>query len=357
MQKLAPTLVFIACAIALGALLPAPTAQAQSSHALRQTGLRVLGATRGYAVAALWLRAGDAYRRGDFFEASAMYALIRELQPRNPAVFSYLSWNEAYNIPGNFDDTARKLPWLERGLATIHEGQRALPRDASLRMEEWHFIFNRTRDFPLEVLQLELKFWREREPKWALIVDDLLARRAKLNASDRRALERFSEEAVLPVELPLLVAAFHELGQAQQARVLSDNFDEAREPELARHFDVVARQQLRAFMPLGPEVKAILALANWARLHLMAQVARPAIEFEPRGISVDGAVLNSYRYAQLNVPPELSEVFTPVYKAGVKAAYKSGLKLAQRDYGAEGAAEFAQRQRENFEGLSGWIED
>ena len=53
MQKLAPTLVFIACAIALGALLPAPEARAESSQALRETGLRVLGAARGYAVAAL----------------------------------------------------------------------------------------------------------------------------------------------------------------------------------------------------------------------------------------------------------------------------------------------------------------
>lgn len=356
MQKLAPTLVFIACAIALGALLPAPEARAESSQALRETGLRVLGATRGYAVAALWLRAGDAYKRGDFFEAEAMYSLIRELQPRNPAVFSYLSWNEAYNIPGNFDDNARKLPWLERGLATIHEGQQALPRDAGLRMEEWHFIFNRTRDFPLEVLRLELKHWREREPKWALIVDDLMERRGKLSAENRRALEQFSAEAVLPVELPLLVESFGRLSAAEQAKVLDENFDEKKEAALAEQFDVVARQQLRAFMPLSAEVKAILALANWARLHLMAQAARPATEFMPRGLSADGAVLNSYKYAQLNLPPELAEVFTPVYKAGVKATYKSGLELARRAYGEEGAQQFAQHQRENFAELPGWLD-
>nr|MBP9893360.1 hypothetical protein [Planctomycetota bacterium] len=108
--------------------------------------------------------------------------------------------------------------------------------------------------------------------------------------------------------------------------------------------------------PLSVEVKAILALANWARLHLMAQAARPALEFTPRGLSADGAVLNSYKYAQLNLPPELAEVFTPVYKAGVKAAYKSGLELARRAYGEEGAQQFAQHQRENFTDLPGWLE-
>ena len=356
MQKLAPTLVFIACAVALGALLPAPQARAEQSVALRQTGLRVLGATRGYAVAALWLRAGDAYKRGDFFEAEAMYSLIRELQPRNPAVFSYLSWNEAYNIPGNFDDHARRMPWLERGLATIHDGQQALPRDASLRMEEWHFVFNRTKDYPLDILRLELPYWREREPKWALIVEDLLKQRSNLSDNQRRALDEFSEAATLPVELVPLVAEFSELPASDRAKLLDEHFDEKAEPALARDYDMVARQQLRAFMPLSEEVKSILVLANWARLHLMAQAARPALEMLPRGISTDGAVLNSYKYAQQNLLPDLAEVFTPLYKAGVKAAYKSGLELARRQYGEEGAQQFAEHQRENFEGLQGWLE-
>jgi hypothetical protein len=356
MNRFAPTFAFIACALALGAFLPAPEAQAASSEALRQTGLRVLGASRGYATAALWLRAGDAYKRGDFFEAEAMYSLIREIQPRNPAVFSFLSWNESYNIPSNFDDNARRLLWLERGLATIHEGQRALPRDAGLRMEEWHFIFNRTKGSPFDVLRMELKYWREREPKWALIVVDLLEQRRKLSDAKRRQLDGFSEAANLPVDLVPLASAFSELSPADQAKLLDENFDEKKEAALDTDFDVVARQQLRAFMPLDEEVKAILVLANWARLHLMAQAARPAIEMLPRGLSTDGAVMNSYKYAQQNLLPDLEQVFTPLYKAGVRAAYKSGLELARRAYGEEGAKEFAQHQRENFGSLPGWIE-
>jgi hypothetical protein len=153
--------------------------------------------------------------------------------------------------------------------------------------------------------------------------------------------------------------SFRALDAALQAKLLDPGFDrlgEAEQGELGRQFDITDRQQLRAYLPLSEEVRSLLALCNWARLHLMAAAARPAIEMEPRSLSVDSAVLNSYLHAQRNLPPEAEQAFTPQYRSGVRAAYKSGLALARMAYGAEGETEFRQRQKENFADLPGWLE-
>lgn len=360
MSRAVFSLVFILCAVALGAILPAPKAQAaRPEDAVRATGLRVLGATRGYATAALWLRAGDAYRRGDYFETQAMYQLIREMQPRNPAVYSYLSWNEGYNIPAQFPDRERQLPWLARGLQTIHEGQRELPQDASLRLEEWHFIFNRTRDFPLEVLRLELEAWQESEPAWAEVVKNIFALRDGLTKVRRDQLDAFPEKAVLPADLQDLLSSFDGLEAQARARLMDPAFDQLSETEqgsLGAEFDLVARQQLRAFLSLDREVQVIVALANWARLHLMCAALEPVLTMKPRSLSADAALLNSYLYAQKNLPLGMEGAFTPRYRAGVKAAFASGLALARAAYGEEGASEFRVRMWENFKSLPGWLE-
>ncbi|NUO15002.1 MAG: hypothetical protein HUU03_01020 [Planctomycetaceae bacterium] len=285
--------------------------------------------------------------------------LIREMQPRNPAVYSYLSWNEGYNIPGQFPDRARQLPWLARGLQTIHEGQRELPFDASLRLEEWHFVFNRTRDFPLEVLRLELEAWHEREPAWAAVVKSILASQDALTQARRDQLDAFPDQAVLPADLQDLLGSFDELDAPARAKLLDPAFDQLSETEqgsLGTDFDLVARQQLRAFLALDREVQVIVALANWARLHLMCAALEPVLNMKPRSLSADAALLNSYLYAQKNLPLGMEEAFTPRYRAGVKAAFAAGRALARAAYGEEGAEEFSVRMKENFNSLPGWLE-
>ena len=360
MARVAPILAFIACAIALSAFLPAPPAQAaQPADVARATGLRVLGATRGYATAALWLRASEAYRRGDLWETEAMYQLIRELQPRNPAVYSYLSWNEAYNIPNSFPDVQRQLPWLKRGLQTIHEGQQTLPKDASLRLEEWHFIFNRTRLYPFDVLRLELPHWREKEAGWALLVDDLFAREAALSERERGQLDAFNIAATLPVSLIELMERFHGLEEPQRAKLLDpafDDLDQKTQGTLGQQFDSAERQQVRAFVVLDSSVQALLAIANWARLHLLTAALRPALEMWPRSLTVDATLLNSYLHAQRNLPPGAEVAFTQVYKSGARQAFRSGLELARQAYGEEGAKEFRERMIDNFQELANWFE-
>ena len=57
-----------------------------------------LGGFRGLIANALWLRASELQEQEKFFELIQLADLITKLQPRFPTVWSFLSWNLAYNV-------------------------------------------------------------------------------------------------------------------------------------------------------------------------------------------------------------------------------------------------------------------
>ncbi len=65
------------------------------------------GVFRAIAIDYLWMRATALSERGRFFEAHAIARAITELQPRLPAVWTFLAYNFAYNV-------AATLPAEER---------------------------------------------------------------------------------------------------------------------------------------------------------------------------------------------------------------------------------------------------
>ncbi|MBK9975126.1 MAG: hypothetical protein IPP14_10180 [Planctomycetes bacterium] len=359
MARFAPYLLVALAGLILSSLIPPPRrAQADASEIARDTGVRVLGATRGYASTALWLRAGEAYKRGDLYETTATYQLIRELQPRNPAVYSYLAWNEAYNLAAQFAEPERRMEWIARGFATLRQGQRALPADASLRLDEWHFVLNRSISFPLGVLETELPAWREADPQWAYLCEQARARFDKLSTQDKLALAWFLQEIGLQAGLFDTANLAAALSNDQRQKLLAPGFESLppdQQGDLATLFNESERSQMRALYALGPEVHAFLALCHWCRFHLMTLVLEPAIRLPYRSLAVDLALMNSYRYAQLNLLPGTETEFTPRYKRGVATAFKAGIDNAAR-YGGESAkSEFASHLRENFEDLPGWL--
>ncbi|MCC6464019.1 MAG: hypothetical protein IT463_01620 [Planctomycetes bacterium] len=358
MKRLAPYAVFACACWLLAAVLPAPPAQKQdAAEAARAAGVRVLGATRGYAGTALWLRAGDAYRRGDMYETLAAYQLIQEFQPRNPAVYSYLAWNEAYNLSAQFPEPERRLEWVQRGFATLHRGQQRLSRDAGLRLDEWHFVLNRSAGYPLGVLELELERHGTQDPAWGLLARRALEMHRALPENERATLQRFLDEVGLQVPLFDTAERAQELSPAQRARLLDPAFEvltPAQQGELAAEFNDLERMQLRALELLSPDARAVLALCHWCRFHLMVLVLAPAGKLTPRSLSVDAALLNTYRLAQLWLVPGTETEFTPRYRQGVAVAFADGIENARR-YGDETAAEFSAHMRENFADLPGWL--
>jgi len=324
MARFAPYILVAVLGLLLSSVLTPPRrAEAAASEIARDTGVRALGAARGYASVALWLRAGDAYRRGDLLETTATYQLIRELQPRNPAVYSYLAWNEAYNLSAQFPEPERRMEWVARGFATLRDGQKALPGDASLRLDEWSFVLNRSIGQPVGVLETELAAWRKVDPQWAVVVESVLERYRSLGAADRAQMAEFIEEIGLQPQL----------------------FETPDKPENERN--AIENAQVKSLLALNKPVLDLLALCHWCRFHLMTLILQPALKMPYRSLAVDLALLNSFILAHKYLVGAESE-FVPRYRQGVATAFKAGIDNAARHGGESAKADFIAHVRENF---------
>ncbi|MCA8914899.1 MAG: hypothetical protein KDB90_05770 [Planctomycetes bacterium] len=359
MRRFAPYLLLIAAAVVVSVLLPAPdrTVQADAGEVARTTGIRVLGATRGYATTALWLRAGDAYQRGDLYETLATYRLISELQPRNPAVYSYLAWNQAYNISAQFPEHDRRSYWVVLGLQTLIDGQKRLPDDASLRLDEWNFLLNRTISYPAAVLEAERNHLGEVDSTWNQVVGVALKLRKDLNGKDVAALDDFLENIGLQIGLFDTADDVAALSASDRDRLLAPAFEEQtpeQQGELGQAFTVLERDQMRALFSLTPDVLAFLAVAHWCRLHAMVLAITPALDAQPHGLAVESALLNAVRLASLRIPPTLAhetrQEIERRYKEAVAHAFVSGIENALRIGGREAADDFVDAMKFNFEG-------
>ena len=360
MQRLVPYALVLVAVLLISAFLPTPERDSQpdAGAIARTTGIRVLGATRGYATTALWLRASDAYRRGDHYEVLAAYQLIAELQPRNPSVYSYLAWNQAFNISAEFPERERREEWVTRGLNTLHEAQDRIPDEATLRQDEWHFVLNRTITYPGAVLSIERKRYGKDNPIWAATVDTALELRAALSPAELADLHLFLEEVGLQIDLFELADDVYALTDADRARLLNPDFDNLppdQQGELGEAFSEFARYQVRMLIALSPGVVGYLAAAHWCRLHAMVLAVTPALEMRPHGLSVEGSVLNACRLAFERIPPildaDLREQIETQYKEAVAQAFMSGIENALRIGGRELASEFVKDMKFNFEGM------
>jgi hypothetical protein len=326
MRRLVPQAIVILIALLVAALLPGPDrpASADTAELARQTGLRVLGATRGYATTALWLRAGDAYRRGDFYETLASYQLIAELQPRNPAVYSYLAWNQAYNISAPFTEHDQRLQWVVRGLQTLHQGQQRMPIEPSLRMDEWNFLLDRTISYPVGLLRAERDRYSDNDPDWAEAADRAIEQAEALNAEQTRSLHEFLREYGL------------------QFGIYAENPEDWQ------------GEAVRALGRLDEQTQTMLAAAHWCRLQAMLMVLRPALEMRPHSFALDIAVILTCRMALLAAGHpnlgalDLRKSRVDEYAKGVASALRAGIENARRAGGEEAVAAFLEHARENL---------
>lgn len=350
MGRIVPYLIAVAACIGVSALLPVPARTASLGDAARSTGVRALGATRGYATTALWLRAGDAYRRGDLYETTATYQLIRELQPRNPAIYSFLGWIEAYNISAQFSDRDRAEEWVLRGLATIHDGQDRMPEATVLNMDEWHFVLNRTVGYPFAILRNQRARYAKADPTWARVVDLTLKLESALSAADREAIELFCSEIGFHLDAFDAADRASELPPHLLQRLLDPAFEQLapdQQGDLATAFDEVDREVVRILYAASPDALQALAMAHWCRLHLMVLCLREALRW-PRSLSLDVALLNSYRLAYERLPRELEQEFAPLYRQGVAKAFRNGIENARQYGGSDAVVDFIDAQRFNF---------
>ena len=80
-----------------------------------------LGAFRGLAVDVLWYRANRLQEEGQYFEANQLSQWITTLQPRFPQVWSFHSWNMAYNISVATYTPEERWDWVSKGISLLRD--------------------------------------------------------------------------------------------------------------------------------------------------------------------------------------------------------------------------------------------
>lgn len=80
-----------------------------------------LGGFRGIIANALWIRASEMQEEERFFELIQLSDWITKLQPRFASVWSFQSWNLAYNVSVKFPDDASRWNWVHEGITMLRD--------------------------------------------------------------------------------------------------------------------------------------------------------------------------------------------------------------------------------------------
>lgn len=84
--------------------------------------LALLGGARGMAANVLWTRAIELQRIQEWDRMKTTVDLITKLQPHFLAVWTYQSWNLAYNVSVEWDAPEDKYEWIKQGINFVRDG-------------------------------------------------------------------------------------------------------------------------------------------------------------------------------------------------------------------------------------------
>jgi hypothetical protein len=84
--------------------------------------LALIGGARGMVANWQWGRALELQREHEWDELSQTVNFITKLQPHFLAIWTFQSWNLAYNVSVEWDDPADKYEWIKQGIKFVREG-------------------------------------------------------------------------------------------------------------------------------------------------------------------------------------------------------------------------------------------
>ncbi len=84
--------------------------------------LALLGGFRGVAANVLWTRAIELQKMHEWDQLQQSVDMITKLQPHFLSVWTFQSWNLAYNVSVEWDDPADKYEWIKKGINFVKRG-------------------------------------------------------------------------------------------------------------------------------------------------------------------------------------------------------------------------------------------
>jgi hypothetical protein len=119
-----------------------------------------LGPVRGLIVDALWWKVSELKEEGDYFEILRITDWITVMQPHNSFVWTYHSWNLAYNIANEFPTPETRWKWIYSGVKLLRdEGLKINPGNQFLESELGWLFCDRIGGFTDPAQSYFIKEW------------------------------------------------------------------------------------------------------------------------------------------------------------------------------------------------------
>ena len=142
MKRALPTLGLLLLLAALGAgawwlQRPQKTARAERAVPAPSPAAELvvagLGGFRGLVAEAIWFRADRLWDEGRYGELAQLASWLTFLEPHSPEIWSYASWNLAYNVSVAMPTPADRWRWVKAGLRLLlDDGLRLNPSDPQI---------------------------------------------------------------------------------------------------------------------------------------------------------------------------------------------------------------------------------
>lgn len=139
------------------------TNRPDSAPVLAEGTFAVLGGLRSLAAEVVWFRADRLQDEGRYVELAQLASALTFLEPHTPEVWSYASWNLAYNISVMMPDAESRWRWVEAAIVLLRdEGLRLNPRSSELLRElAWLFELKIGADLDTAA-PVYRRIWREK---------------------------------------------------------------------------------------------------------------------------------------------------------------------------------------------------
>ena len=121
-----------------------------------------LGPIRGLLADALWWRVAELQDKSEYFEIMKITDWITTMQPRNPFVWTYHSWNLAYNIAAEFPTAKTRWEWINNGIKLLrNEGLQLNPGNNFIKNELSWLIIDRVSGYSDTFAPFYTKKWAD----------------------------------------------------------------------------------------------------------------------------------------------------------------------------------------------------
>lgn len=170
--RLAVPIVFILAAASVAAQIGLRRIRPSAAPVLAEGILASLGGLRSIAAEVVWFRADRLQEEGRYVELAQLASTLTFLEPHTPEVWSYASWNLAYNVSIMMPTPEDRWRWVYAGLRLLRDEGLVLNPDSPELCRELAWLFELKMGADIDSAAATYR------QKWKRIVEDVQQRGA-----------------------------------------------------------------------------------------------------------------------------------------------------------------------------------